>query len=203
VEWIVQFLVPLIVVAVLGGAAAALCKLGDRVGGWLWDLRTQGLWESLRKREARNPSTFWAEIAVGSQTALAVGSGLLLYYEVLAGQPMDPWGLFFGVPILLAPLFVYWVQAMAVAAIVRGSLAAGGILLVVEGLLVLALVRSPQWAHDSHAFFGLPATPTWDVAELFLGALPLLVGILVLVSWWKSRGSEAPEDTNRTQGEGA
>ena len=35
-----------------------------------------------------------------------------------------------------------------------------------------------------------------------IAALPVAAGTLFLASWWKTRASEGPEDTNRTQGEG-
>lgn len=88
-------------------------------------------------------------------------------------------------PVVLAPLFVCVGLAWCVAAIAWRWPAAEAILLVVEGLLVLAVARLLSWHYLRYLYlqfaFFLPKTPLWGFAELSLGALPLAFGILFLI----------------------
>jgi hypothetical protein len=161
----------------IGCMLGVLVEPARKFGEWLGELSVE------------HPKLFWALIPSTCQTFLAAACVLLLPYALGAVDALS-WIVILAV--VLTPLLVYVGFAWCFAAIVWRWPAAGGILLLVEGLLVLAVARLLSWLYLRYMYlhranYCCPKTPLLVSAELSLGALPLAFGILILIRWWKSR----------------
>lgn len=165
--------------------------------------------ERLRERKAENPSWFWAVIVLVCWTVIVAAIGFFLGFPQ-PGMADGPWlakdrifAMFLGLIFALVMEVVLALPAWGALAIAWRRPVAGGLVLSIEGLLlviatawllmvvVLELGESGSRTVSDTLFCGFSML----VGPLF-GGLPLVVGILLLVAAWRrSRKATPPQAT--------
>jgi hypothetical protein len=164
--------------------------------------------EWLRERKVENPAWFWAVIVLVCWTVIVAAIGFFLGFPPL-GMADGPWlakdrifAMFLGLVFALVMEVVLALPAWGALAIAWRRPVVGGLVLSIEGLLLviatawpltvgvldLAELRSRTVSDTLFCGFSM-------LVGLLFGGLPLVVGILLLVAAWRrSRKATPPQD---------